>query len=133
MPEKIGQYTIVSQLGRGGMGVVYKARDESLNRFVAIKVLNEQLTEDATFLQRFVREAQAAPGLSPPNIVQIFFIGKTKAIPTSSWNTFPAARWISSFEQRDGSTIRALPSSSFKRLTALRRRTTRRSFTGTSS
>src|SRR5579859_1439373 len=56
MPEKIGQYTVISQIGRGGMGVVYKARDESLNRFVAIKVLNEQLTEDSTFLQRFVRE-----------------------------------------------------------------------------
>jgi serine/threonine protein kinase len=81
MPEKIGQYTVVSQIGRGGMGVVYKARDESLNRFVAIKVLNEQLTEDATFLQRFVREAQAAAGLSHPNIVQIFFIGEDNGHP----------------------------------------------------
>ena len=81
MPEKIGQYTVVSQIGRGGMGVVYKARDESLNRFVAIKVLNEQLTEDSTFLQRFVREAQAAAGLSHPNIVQIFFIGEDNGHP----------------------------------------------------
>ena len=81
MPEKIGQYTVVSQLGRGGMGIVYKARDESLNRFVAIKVLNEQLTEDSTFLQRFVREAQAAAGLSHPNIVQIFLIGEDKGHP----------------------------------------------------
>jgi serine/threonine protein kinase len=81
MPEKIGQYTVVSQIGRGGMGIVYKARDESLNRFVAIKVLNEQLTEDATFLQRFVREAQAAAGLSHPNIVQIFFIGEDNGHP----------------------------------------------------
>ena len=63
------------------MGVVYKARDESLNRFVAIKVLNDQLTEDSTFLQRFVREAQAAAGLSHPNIVQIFFIGEDKGHP----------------------------------------------------
>src|SRR3954454_7479972 len=81
MPEKIGHYTIVSQLGRGGMGVVYKAHEESLNRFVAIKVLTEGLTEDATFLQRFVREAQAAAGLSHPNIVQIFFIGEDGAHP----------------------------------------------------
>ena len=81
MPEKIGQYTVVSQIGRGGMGVVYKARDESLNRFVAIKVLTEQLTEDSTFLQRFVREAQAAAGLSHPNIVQIFFIGEDNGRP----------------------------------------------------
>jgi len=81
MPEKIGQYAVVSQLGRGGMGVVYKARDESLNRFVAIKVLSEQLNEDATLLQRFVREAQAAAGLSHPNIVQIFFIGEDNGHP----------------------------------------------------
>ena len=81
MPEKIGQYTVVSQIGRGGMGIVYKARDESLNRFVAIKVLTEQLTEDSTFLQRFVREAQAAAGLSHPNIVQIFFIGEDNGHP----------------------------------------------------
>jgi eukaryotic-like serine/threonine-protein kinase len=81
MQEKIGHYTIVSQLGRGGMGVVYKAHEEALNRFVAIKVLTEGLTEDATFLQRFVREAQAAAGLSHPNIVQIFFIGEDGGHP----------------------------------------------------
>src|SRR5437763_10417418 len=81
MPEKIGHYTIVSQLGRGGMGVVYKAHEEALNRFVAIKVLTEGLTEDATFLQRFVREAQAAAALSHPNIVQIFFIGEDNGHP----------------------------------------------------
>lgn len=76
MPNKIGPYTVVSQLGRGGMGVVYKGRDESLNRFVAIKVLTEGLTEDPTFLQRFVREAQAAASLSHPNVVQIYFNGE---------------------------------------------------------
>src|SRR5688572_1848742 len=76
VPEKIGQYTIVSQLGRGGMGIVYKAKDDALNRFVAIKVLTEQLTDDDTFLQRFVREAQAAAGVSHPNLVQIFHIGE---------------------------------------------------------
>jgi serine/threonine protein kinase len=76
MREKIGHYTIVSELGRGGMGIVYKAHEESLNRFVAIKVLTEKLTEDDTFLQRFVREAKAAAGVSHPNIVQIFFIGE---------------------------------------------------------
>ena len=75
MPEKIGPYIVVSQLGRGGMGVVYKGRDESLNRFVAIKVLTETLSEDPTFLQRFTREAQAAAALSHPNVVQIYFTG----------------------------------------------------------
>ncbi|MGZ8711208.1 MAG: protein kinase domain-containing protein, partial [Thermoanaerobaculia bacterium] len=76
MQEKIGPYTVVSQLGRGGMGVVYKGRDESLNRFVAIKVLTEKLSEDPTYLQRFVREAQAAASLSHPNVVQIYFTGQ---------------------------------------------------------
>ncbi len=57
---RIGHYTIVSELGRGGMGVVYKAHEESLNRFVAITVLSDQLSQDPTFVARFVREAQAA-------------------------------------------------------------------------
>jgi eukaryotic-like serine/threonine-protein kinase len=75
-PAKIGHYTIVSELGRGGMGVVYKAHEESLNRFVAIKVLGAHLAEDATFVARFMREARAAAALSHPNIIQIFFIGE---------------------------------------------------------
>ncbi|HVN76177.1 MAG TPA: serine/threonine-protein kinase, partial [Thermoanaerobaculaceae bacterium] len=74
--SRIGHYTIVSELGRGGMGVVYKAHEESLNRFVAIKVLGEHLSEDPTFVARFVREAQAAAALSHPNIIQIFYIGE---------------------------------------------------------
>jgi len=74
--SRIGHYTIVSELGRGGMGVVYKAHEESLNRFVAIKVLSDQLSQDPTFIARFVREAQAAAGLSHPNIIQIFYIGE---------------------------------------------------------
>lgn len=58
------------------MGVVYKGREESLNRFVAIKVLTEKLSEGPTYLQRFVREAQAAASLSHPNVVQIYFTGQ---------------------------------------------------------
>lgn len=76
MSQKIGHYTIVSELGRGGMGVVYKAHEESLNRHVALKVLGEHLTSDPTFLTRFTREAQAAAALSHPNIIQVYFIGE---------------------------------------------------------
>jgi serine/threonine protein kinase len=76
MQGKIGHYTIVGELGRGGMGVVYKAHEESLNRYVAIKVLGEHLAADPSFVARFVREAQAAAALSHPNIIQIFFIGE---------------------------------------------------------
>ena len=74
--ERIGHYTIVSELGRGGMGVVYLAHEESLNRYVAIKVLGEQLSDDPSFVTRFTREAQAVAALSHPNIIQIFFIGE---------------------------------------------------------
>jgi len=76
LPEKIGHYTIVSELGRGGMGVVYKAHEDSLNRFVAIKVLGDHLASDEQFLSRFLREARAAGALSHPNVIPIYFIGE---------------------------------------------------------
>ncbi|HEX3582679.1 MAG TPA: serine/threonine-protein kinase [Thermoanaerobaculia bacterium] len=76
LPEKIGHYTIVSELGRGGMGIVYKAHEESLNRFVAIKVLSDQLASDEEFLSRFLREARAAGALSHPNVIPIYFVGE---------------------------------------------------------
>lgn len=74
--EKIGHYTIVSELGRGGMGVVYKAHEESLNRLVALKVLGKHLSEDASFVARFKREAQSAAALNHPNIVQVYAISE---------------------------------------------------------
>ena len=74
MKERIGHYSIVSELGRGGMGVVYKAHEDSLNRFVALKVLGKHLSEDETFVERFKREAQSAASLNHPNIVQVYAI-----------------------------------------------------------
>ena len=74
MKENIGHYSIVSELGRGGMGVVYKAHEESLNRFVALKVLGKHLSEDESFVERFKREAQSAAALNHPNIVQVYAI-----------------------------------------------------------
>ena len=69
--QKLGRYQIIEELGRGGMAVVYKAYQSSLNRYVAIKVLPPQFTFDEEFVQRFLREAQSAAALHHPNIVTI--------------------------------------------------------------
>lgn len=71
-----GRYEIVSRVGGGGMAVVYKAKDLLLNRFVAIKVLSESLSNDSEFIRRFSREAQAAASLSHPNIVNVYDVGR---------------------------------------------------------
>ncbi len=71
-----GHFRIVSLLGRGGMGVVYKARDKRLDRFVAIKLLAEARSTDAGRRARFVQEAKAASALNHPNIVTIHEIGE---------------------------------------------------------
>jgi serine/threonine-protein kinase len=76
MVDRIGHYRIVAELGRGGMGIVYKAHEESLNRFVAIKVLGEHLTEDPGHVERFLREARSAAALNHPNIVQIYAVSE---------------------------------------------------------
>ncbi len=72
---RLGPYEIVSAIGAGGMGEVYRARDSKLDRQVAIKVLPSQLAENATALARFEREAKAVAALSHPNILSIFDFG----------------------------------------------------------
>ncbi len=74
---KLGPYAIVAQLGQGGMGVVYEARDPRLKRTVAIKLLTADLTRDGTAKQRFLQEAQAASALDHPNICTIHEINET--------------------------------------------------------
>ena len=69
------RYEIVSKIGTGGMADVYKAKDHKLNRFVAVKVLKPEFREDTTFIRKFRSEAQAAAGLTHPNIVNVFDVG----------------------------------------------------------
>jgi serine/threonine protein kinase len=75
MKTQLGHYDIVSELGRGGMGVVYKGFEASLNRYVAIKVLADSLAHDASVKERFLREARSMASLNDPHIIQIYFIG----------------------------------------------------------
>src|SRR3954467_9495493 len=79
-PEELAphfpQLEILACLGRGGMGVVYKARQKTLNRFVALKLLAPERVDDAKFAERFTREAQALAALNHPNIVTIHDFGQ---------------------------------------------------------
>src|SRR6202166_5132729 len=72
---KLGPYEILSPLGAGGMGEVYRARDKKLDRDVAIKVLPESVAANPDMLARFEREAKAVAALSHPNILSIFDFG----------------------------------------------------------
>jgi Tol biopolymer transport system component/tRNA A-37 threonylcarbamoyl transferase component Bud32 len=78
---RLGRYEIRSQIGAGGMGEVYRARDEKLNRDVAIKVLPAELSQNADRLRRFEQEAQAAGALNHPNILAVYDVGTHDGAP----------------------------------------------------
>jgi serine/threonine protein kinase len=81
VPMVIGNYQLLSPLGSGGMGTVYKAFDVALQRFVAVKLMKKELASNEQFVADFTREARAAAALNHPNIAQILSFGRTEETP----------------------------------------------------
>src|SRR3989442_11113129 len=76
MPEKIGKYQVLERIGRGGMGMIFKAHDPMLDRLVALKVISSEIEVTDELRARFFREAQACARLSHPNIVTVYDMGE---------------------------------------------------------
>ena len=71
-----GRYELLEKIGDGGMAVVYKATDKLLHRFIAVKILRPEFTKDAAFVENFKMESQAAAGLTHPNVVGVYDVGR---------------------------------------------------------
>src|ERR671926_683269 len=74
--RRIASYTLLEPIGHGGMAPVYRARQETLDRIVAVKVLSDNLATSDEFMQRFVREARTAAGMRHPNVITVHDFGQ---------------------------------------------------------
>lgn len=101
MGTRIGHYDIVAELGRGGMGVVFKGHEPALNRYVAIKMLAPALAHDESVKERFLREARSMAALNDPHIIQIYFIGENEGQPYFAME-FVEGESLSAFLKREG-------------------------------
>lgn len=79
--SRLGDYELLGELGRGGMGIVYRARQASLDRIVALKLMHRELSEDREHAARFLREARVAASLRHPGIVAIYDLGRLDGVP----------------------------------------------------
>ena len=86
----IGDFVILEELGRGGMGVVYLAHQISLDRASALKILQDNYANDAEFVVNFIKEARSAAKLNHPHIVQAYAVGEDEGIFTMRWNILMA-------------------------------------------
>ena len=98
LPRVIGGYELISRVGQGAMGSVFKARQVTLDRIVALKILPPSIAKDAEYIDRFQREARASAKLNHPNIVQGIDVGRDEA----------ANLWYFAMEYVDGPTLRQL-------------------------
>ena len=85
--QSVKHYEIEALLGKGGMGVVYRARDTRLGRPVALKVLPPELTRDEERKERFLREARAASAVNHPAIAQIYDVDEARTGSSSRWSS----------------------------------------------
>ena len=93
-PADFGHFLLEKELGHGGMGGVYLARDKMLDRKVGIKVMLKSLGADPKFVERFQREAQAAARLNHPNIAQIYSFGQEQGMPYIAMELVPGGSLV---------------------------------------
>lgn len=92
IPARLGSFLLFKELGKGAMGAVYQAFDQTLKRHVAVKVMHRSLGKDTEFVEQFLREARALAALNQPNVVQVYTCGQEKGQPYIVMELVPGGR-----------------------------------------